>query len=136
MTRQISATLRQKVAERANYCCEYCRLPEVSVLLKFQIEHIISLQHGGKTILSNLAYACPICNSKKGPNVGTVLEDEETFTPFFHPRKHQWADHFEIREGVIFPRTNVGEGTIKVLGFNDMERVLERIDLIKAGLYP
>lgn len=51
-------------------------------MVKFQLEHIISLKHGGKTALENLAYACPICNSGKGADIGTVLEDEDTFVQF------------------------------------------------------
>jgi 5-methylcytosine-specific restriction endonuclease McrA len=55
MSRYISPSLRSKVASRANLRCEYCRLPEIAVMLKFQVEHIISIQHGGRTILANLA---------------------------------------------------------------------------------
>ena len=136
MTRYISPQIRQLVAIRALYKCEYCLLPEAVVMLKFQIEHIISIQHGGKTILANLAYACPICNSRKGPNIGTILEDEDLFIRFFNPRKHDWQEHFEIKKGLILPKTDIGQGTIKILNFNTTEQVLERINLIEAGLYP
>ncbi len=135
MTRYISPSLRAIVAARANYRCEYCRLPELAVMLKFQVEHIISIQHGGKTIIVNLAYACPICNSNKGPNIGTVLSDEETFVRFFNPRKHNWWEHFEMEDGLILPKTVIGEGTVKILNFNKIELVLERLELMAAGLY-
>ncbi|MCF8279442.1 MAG: HNH endonuclease [Bacteroidales bacterium] len=105
-------------------------------MLKFQVEHIISLQHGGKTVLSNLAYACPICNANKGPNVGTVLPDEETFVRFFNPRKHEWNDHFEVENGLIVSKTAIGQGTINILGFNSIDKVLERQVLIEIGKYP
>jgi HNH endonuclease len=135
MSRRISPTLRLTVAVRANYCCEYCRLPELAVMLRFQIEHIISIQHGGKTVLSNLAFSCPICNSRKGPNIGTVLDDDETFIRFFHPRKHDWHEHFEIQNGQILPKTQIGEGTAKILNFNELDLVLERIELMETGFY-
>ena len=100
------------------------------------IEHIISLKHGGQTTLENLAYACPICNSNKGTDLGTVLEDEEMVVRFFNPRKHDWHEHFEIKDGLILPRTPAGAATIKILDFNKLERVLERLELIDAGVYP
>lgn len=135
MSRRVSTQLRIAVAARAYYCCEYCRLPELAVMLRFQVEHIISIQHGGKTVFSNLAYACPICNSRKGPNIGTVLDDEETFIRFFNPRKHNWHEHFEIQNGKILPKTPIGEGTAKILNFNDVDLVLERLELMEAGFY-
>jgi hypothetical protein len=135
MSRYISIHFRKKVAIRADFCCEYCRLPEIAALVRFQIEHIISLQHGGKTILLNLAYACPICNANKGPNVGTVLGEEEDFVQFFHPRKHIWIEHFYVESGKILPKTRIGEGTIKILNFNTIDRILERVALTDAGCY-
>ena len=74
MSRYASAELRRKVARRANFRCEYCRLPEFAAMTRFQLEHIVSLKHGGKTTLENLAYACPICNSGKGTDLGTIIE--------------------------------------------------------------
>lgn len=70
MSRYIPADLRRKVARRANNKCEYCRLPEVAAMVKFQVEHIISIKYGGKNTFENLAYACPICNSGKGTDLG------------------------------------------------------------------
>jgi len=50
MSRYISDTLRAEVAERANFCCEYCRLPLRYSLFRFQVDHIVSLKHGGQTV--------------------------------------------------------------------------------------
>lgn len=58
MSSYIPAKLRRQVAERAHFCCEYCLSFEGLSYIKFQIEHIISLKHGGLTVLSNLAYSC------------------------------------------------------------------------------
>lgn len=136
MSRYVSAELRRKVAQRANFRCEYCRLPEIAAMVKFQVEHIISLKHGGQTTLENLAYACPICNSNKGTDLGTVLEDDEAVVRFFNPRKHNWYEHFEVKDGFVLPKTPIGAATVKILDFNRMERVLERLELMKAGAYP
>jgi hypothetical protein len=50
--------LAKLVRERAGDCCEYCRLPQIFSSTRFQIDHVIAEQHGGKTVFSNLALAC------------------------------------------------------------------------------
>lgn len=136
MSRYIPEHLRIEVAERAAYRCEYCRRPESDSFLKYQIDHIISLKHGGATTTENLAFCCPICNSHKGSDIGTILENEEKIIRLFHPRKDDWFKHFEVEEGFIQPKTDIAAATIKLLQLNDINRVLERLDLIKAGLFP
>jgi len=135
MRSPISKNLRKIVAARADFRCEYCRIPELAAMVKFHVEHIISIKHGGKDTIDNLAYACPICNANKGTDIGTVLEQDERFTPFFNPRKHNWSDHFFLENGFIQGKTPVGLATIKILNFNKMERVLERLELMEAGVY-
>ena len=49
MTRHISEELRKAVAIRANYCCEYCLIQEEDTFFTCQIDHILSLKHGGLT---------------------------------------------------------------------------------------
>ena len=78
--RYINPDVRQFVAERAEYLCEYCLIHEDDTYLGCQIEHIISLKHGGTSDADNLAYACALCNRHKGSDVGSVLNDEE-FVP-------------------------------------------------------
>ncbi|WP_373511857.1 HNH endonuclease [Persicitalea sp.] len=135
-SRYIPDALRLEVAVRADYRCEYCLRPEKASFLKFQIDHIISRKHGGLTISENLAYTCPVCNNSKGSDVGTVLEDEETFVRLYNPRKYKWQDHFEINEGAILAKSDIGSATIKILNLNDVNRILERLDLIEAGILP
>ena len=66
----ISGELRKLVAKRGNYCCEYCLMPEKERPTGCQIDHIISLKHGGENSESNLAYACLNCNLNKGTDLG------------------------------------------------------------------
>lgn len=132
----ISDALRLEVATLAGFRCEYCRRPESDSFIRYQIDHIISLKHKGATVLSNLAYACPICNANKGSDIGSILEDEDVFIRLFHPRKHNWFDHFEVLEGLIYPKTEIAGVTIKILDLNNINRILERLDLIKAGVFP
>lgn len=57
----VSVELRRLVALRADYLCEYCLIPEADVL-RNQVDHIISVKHGGATTADNLCYACIFCN--------------------------------------------------------------------------
>ena len=135
MSRYVSDNLRKQVAARAKFRCEYCRLYESDGFIKFQIEHIISIKHGGLSTLENLAYACPICNSNKGSDLATILENGR-IVRIFHPRKDNWFKHFTVQSGEIIPLTNVAAATIKLLELNTINRILERIDLVEAGLFP
>ena len=137
MSKYIAEPLRIAVAKRADFRCEYCRRPEADSFIKYQIDHIISRKHRGETVFDNLAFSCPICNNNKGTDLGTVLDDKDTLVRLFHPLKHSWFDHFEVsEEGMIYGKTTIGEATIVLLDLNHTNRVLERIDLIKSGLFP
>ncbi len=137
MSHYIPDALRIAVAQRALYRCEYCLRAEADSFIRYQIDHIISRKHGGNTVLENLAYSCAPCNGSKGSDVGTILDDEETFVRLFHPRKDHWNDHLEIsKQGLFVARTIVGEATIKVLNLNDVNQLLERLALLQAGLFP
>ena len=68
----MSAELRQTIADRAESLCEYCLIAEADTFYGDQIDHIISLKHGGSSETDNLAYACSLCNRAKGSDVGSV----------------------------------------------------------------
>jgi HNH endonuclease len=101
-----------------------------------QVDHIVSEKHGGETEADNLALACVFCNQAKGADIGSIDQDTSQFVRFFNPRLDRWNDHFELRGAVITSRTLIGEATMKILGFNRPERVLERETLIKLGRFP
>jgi HNH endonuclease len=126
MSEYISVKNREFVGLRANYCCEYCRSPQRFSLFTFHIDHIISLKHGGTSKIINLAFACGFCNGNKGTDLGTFLH-------FFNPRKDNWTEHFEMIEGVIYGKTDIGEVTVKLFKMNEIERILERKLLIEGG---
>ena len=56
----------------AGECCEYCRISERDRLVRFQIDHIIPIKHGGSDHTENLCLACFECNAYKGPNVAAL----------------------------------------------------------------
>jgi len=137
MSVYVSEAYRKIVAERAAYTCEYCRTSERNTFYTFQVDHVISLKHGGETVLENLAYSCPICNRNKGSDLGTILTEGGSIIRFFHPRKDQWMDHFDVHEsGVIYAKTEIAEATLKIFKMNHPDSIIERALLIKIGLFP
>jgi hypothetical protein len=120
----IPAALRQLVFDRASGRCEYCRFPEQMAFAIFECEHIVAEKHDGATTADNLAFACPFC-----PNTGQL-------TPFFHPRNHQWVDHFRLEGARIVPLTPEGRVTVFIFQFNHPDRIAERESLIGLGKYP
>jgi hypothetical protein len=136
MSRYIPDTLRRLVATRADFRCEYCRIPEIGTFYAFQIDHITSLKHGGTTTEDNLAYACTLCNRNKGTDLGTRLEKNGPIIRFFDPRKDKWFEHFDfIEDGLIVAKSGIGEATIKVFGINHADSLIERRLLIASGHY-
>ncbi|MEM8524638.1 MAG: HNH endonuclease signature motif containing protein [Bacteroidota bacterium] len=135
MSRYFSKSIRDFVASRASYRCEYCQKPEIVSNFPFHIEHIISLQHKGSNNLNNLAYACSRCNWKKGTNIATVLEEDGDLIALFHPRKEIWTSHFQVDNGLIVAKTDCAKGTIQLLQMNTVELILERQALMEAGLF-
>lgn len=112
MSRYISDSIRKKVEMRSDFRCEYCKINAQNTFFEFHIDHIISLKHGGKTILENLAYACQICNLNKGSDIATVLDDIQKPIRFFNPRIDLWREHFSIENtGLIIPKTSIAEAT-------------------------
>jgi hypothetical protein len=135
MARWISAELRQTIADRANQLCEYCLIAEADTFYGCQVDHIISLKHGGSSELHNLAYACALCNRAKGSDIASISTAGE-LSRFFNPRADSWAEHFRLEAATIQPLTSIGEVTARILEFNDGARIHEREEMIRFGKYP
>ncbi|BAY90719.1 MULTISPECIES: HNH endonuclease [unclassified Tolypothrix] len=129
----ISLELRRLVTNRADYMCEYCLISEVNRSSGCQVDHIISVKHGGSTTADNLCYACIFCNLQKGSDLGSINWQTGELVRFFNPRRDFWGEHFQLNEAVIQPITDIGEVTARILDFNGDERILERQALIAAG---
>ncbi len=136
MSRYISDNLRSSIAENAHFRCEYCRIHEEDQFYTFQVDHIISLKHGGKTEWINLAYTCSVCNQNKGSNLGTYLPNSKRLIRLFNPRNDSWNTHFKIDSGEIIPKTLIGAATIKVLDLNNIDRIILRQALTDEKRYP
>jgi hypothetical protein len=134
--KKISHDLRCRVAERANFSCEYCLIPESSTYIGCEIDHVISRKHGGTNDFENLAYACLYCNRYKGSDIGSILPSSSKLIRLYSPRKDLWNDHFIQNGAIIKPITDIAEVTINILKLNLHDRILEREQLIDIGLYP
>lgn len=132
----ISAELRRRLLMLSGGCCEYCRVHQNDGTTSYHVEHIIAAAHGGQTAENNLAFSCSRCNLYKGTNIAAA--DPKTGEPtfLFHPRRHNWADHFQLDEAIIQPITPEGRATVFVLHLNDSERVEYRRLLLELGVYP
>jgi hypothetical protein len=132
----VTASLRRLVAGRAAGLCEYCLIHESDGYYAYEVEHVLAEKHGGATNVENLAYACLACNRRKGTDVATVSSHSGLLVRLFNPRTDRWTDHFALAVGRIEPLTEIGEATVRILSFNEDERVAERAILIRAGRYP
>ncbi|MEH2376421.1 HNH endonuclease [Nostoc sp.] len=132
----INVELRRLVASRAEHICEYCLVSEVDRSSGCQVDHIISVKHGGATTADNLCYACIFCNLQKGTDLGSINWQTGELVRFFNPRRDFWGEHFRLDEAVIQHLTDIGEVTARILDFNGDESLLERQALIASGQYP
>lgn len=136
MRKTISAKIRLFVTQCANHRCEYCHFHEDDLFLSFEIDHIVGVKHGGGNELENLAYTCPHCNARKGSDLTTFLNDYTDIVLLFNPRQQSWNEHFGINQGELVAKTRTGQATIKLLRFNEPDRLILRQLLIQAGRYP
>lgn len=135
-SRYVSAVLRQQVAERPEHRCEYCRAYEKDSFFSYHIEHIVSLKHGGLTVLVNLAYSCPVCNKNKGSDIATFLDNYQIPIRFYNPRIDEWKIHFDIQpDGLILAKSEIGRATIKIFDFNHPDSMLERKILLSNNMF-
>ncbi|MEX0717899.1 MAG: HNH endonuclease signature motif containing protein [Planctomycetaceae bacterium] len=120
----MDAATRRLVRDRAANRCEYCGLHQRwSPLATLHVEHVIPKKHGGTDDPNNLALACVDCNLHKGPNVAGFDPETGRLTDLFHPRRHEWAEHFEWSGATIVGKTAIGRTTVEVLGLNSDERL-------------
>ena len=136
MTSYVGDDLRRLVTDRAQRHSEYWLIHEEDTFFGCEVDHIISIKHGGPTGADNLAFACVLCNRRKGSDIGSILRRTGEFIRFFNPRTDHWEDHFRLGGPVIEPLTEIGEVTARILDFNDDRRILEREALIGVGRYP
>jgi HNH endonuclease len=101
--------------------------------MPFQVDHIIAEKHGGETVVSNLALACPHCNLYKGPNIAGLDPASGQVVRLFHPRTDVWSEHFAWEEAYLTGRSPIGRVTVQVLAMNAEDFRQFRVGLWKEG---
>ncbi|PAX58303.1 HNH endonuclease [Brunnivagina elsteri] len=132
----ISVELRKLVVDRASKRCEYCLIHQDFSIYTHEVDHIIAVKHGGETSDDNLALSCLSCNRHKGSDFATIDQITKEIVPLFNPRRQVWDEHFSLENAIIEGKTQMGQGTAKLLQFNVPNRVLERQVLVSQGQYP
>ena len=123
----MSPATRARVRKRAGNRCEYCQLrQEDSPLAMLHVEHIVPRMHGSSDHLDNLALACIDCNLHKGPNLTGIDPETQQVTELFHPRRHRWEDHFQLRGIYLTGQTAIGRTTVRVLQMNSEDQLALR----------
>lgn len=135
MSDRLSASLRKLVFDRAEGRCEYCLFPQALSASSHQVDHIIAEKHGGITRESNLALCCTVCNLRKGSDIGTLDPATGQLTPLFHPRIHIWREHFRMDGVHVVGQTEIGRATAHFLQLNSTDRITERAELARAGIF-
>lgn len=134
MSSKVPADIRQLVAERASFRCEYCLIPEQFSFAAHEIDHIIARKHGGSSQLDNLAYSCSICNGFKGSDLASYDPVEDQVVALYHPRRDKWNEHFRLDGSRITPLTQKGRATVTLLRLNRPSCLAERELLRVAAL--
>lgn len=129
--------LRAEVVARADGGCEYCLLPLQGQVAWFPIDHVVPRSRGGKTESSNLALACPRCNSHKWAFESGTDPDSGNVVPLFNPRVQTWTEHFRWPESGVLRIEGItpcGRATVQRLKMNDPETVGIRHVLAELGI--
>jgi hypothetical protein len=132
VNRNVARDVRQRARDR----CEYCHLPAALYPLPFHVDHIVARQHGGQTVLDNLALACLHCNRHKGPNIAGTDPATGAAIRLFHPRSDRWSEHFEWAGAALAGRTSIGRVTIQVLAINQLDFLEMRKALFDEKAFP
>lgn len=134
----IPLALRARVIKRAASRCEYCQSPARYSPEVFEIEHILPLATGGKTMLDNLALACPACNRYKGSRQSATEPQTGHEFAIFNPRVQRWSDHFLWSDDLceIIGATPIGRATIDALRMNRPAVKNFRAALKALGIHP
>lgn len=134
---RISKTLREQVAVRARYRCEYCQTQQ-RLILYMEVDHIRPQSAAGSTTLDNLCYTCRLCNASKADNQTGVDPLSGREVALFNPRTQAWAEHFSWSDTAaeIIGLTETGRATIVCLRLNRPSLIEARLDWARVGWHP
>ena len=134
----IPVAIRRVVAERAGWCCEYCKSQEKFSPQPFTLDHFIPKSKSGNDDSENLVLACHGCNGSKLDKTEALDPLTKTLVPLFNPRVETWAEYFAW-DGTftrILGMTPVGRATVIALKLNRKQLTNLREFLVLFGEHP
>jgi hypothetical protein len=131
----LPADVRHQLIEADDHRCAYCQTTQANPGQPMAVDHIIPEVQGGKTQFDNLCFACRRCNEFKGPTIRMHDPLTGEITPLFHPRQHNWPDHFAWDAAGLRLRglTTIGRATIMALNINNEVVVDARRRWVSVG---
>ena len=105
--------------------------------LPLEVDHIIPLAAGGKTVIANLCLCCRSCNGYKWNQTHAPDPQTRRAVRLFNPRQQRWAAHFQwTADGTqIIGRTATGRATVESLQVNNELIVVLRSLWVTLGLH-
>lgn len=79
---------------------------------------------------------CDRCNLHKGTNLSSIDPETDEIVQLFHPRQHQWDEHFALIGPEIHGLTPTERATVRLLQMNSEHRVELRSWLLLSGDFP
>lgn len=89
-------------------------------------------------MFDNLALSCQGCNGHKATRIEAFDPETNSLAPLFHPRQHNWRDHFTWNADSthLIGLTPTGRATIIALHLNREGVINLRQVLVAFGLHP
>jgi len=136
--RPLSAEELATITARSGARCEYCQCPSDYSAQPFVCEHITPIAKGGQTDLSNICFACGGCNGHKYTKTEALDPVSKRVVPLYHPRIHQWSEHFSWSDDYlhVIGLTPMGRATVIALKLNRQAVMNIRSLLLLAGKHP
>jgi HNH endonuclease len=102
------------------------------------LEHIVPIAKGGIHLLTNIAFACDGCNSKKWMHVQAIDPLTKKMVSLFNPRNDAWDEHFYWSDDLttIHGSTPLGRATVELLMMNRDSLINFRTILVATGKHP
>lgn len=120
----ISAELRHRIRQHAQFACEYCGVTETDTGGELTVDHFQPQAKGGSDELENLVYCCVRCNQYKVDYWPNQPRDPQ----LWNPRTETATTHFlRLEDGTLYPLTPTGAFTIRRLRLNRPPLVAYRL---------
>ncbi|NER07977.1 MAG: HNH endonuclease, partial [Okeania sp. SIO3C4] len=130
--------IKDILANVAGGRCEYCKSLAKYATESFCIDHILPKSKGGNDELTNLAYSCMGCNSRKYNKTEALDPVTGEKAPLFNPRNDNWNENFvwSADSLKILGISPMGRATIEALKLNRKSLMNLRKLLVASDEHP